>query len=161
MIRLALAALLLASACFSPDARDGVVSCALDHSCPPDFTCDLRDDLCYRELPAPGQPDARQQVIDAAVTDGPVVTYDAPPLDATPLPDCSDGKDNDCDGRIDFGVDPGCSSGTDEDEHGTTECDDGVDNDEDGETDFQISSPVCTEPKDDNCTSSFDDRERP
>jgi hypothetical protein len=158
LVRLALAGLLLAGGCFSPDQRDGAVACASDGSCPPGFECDQRDDLCYRELPPAGQPDARP-VPDASLSDGAVLVYDAAPLDATPLPQCSDGEDNDCDGRIDFGVDPGCSSGEDDDEHGTTECDDGVDNDEDGDTDFQIASPSCTSPKDDNCSSSFDDRE--
>ncbi len=155
LIRIAAAALLLA-ACFSPDTRDGVVSCAADRSCPPDFVCNPSDRLCYRTLPDPGDPDAAR-VIDAAITDA--VVYDAPPLDATPLPQCSDGEDNDCDGRIDFGVDPGCENGEDDDEHGNTECDDGVDNDGDNDIDFQISSPECTLPKDSNCTSSFDDRE--
>ena len=156
LIRAALLAALAVAGCFNPDERDGVVACGSDSSCPPDFTCDSRDNLCYRELPPPGQPDARQ-VIDASIADAQV--FDAPGPDATPLPDCSDGKDNDCDGRIDFGVDPGCSSGEDDDEHGTTECDDGVDNDEDGEVDFQIVSPACNEPKDNNCMSSFDDQE--
>jgi hypothetical protein len=158
LVRLALAALLLAGGCFAPDQRDGVVACATDRSCPPDFQCDERDNLCYRELPPPGQPDARE-VADASVTDGPIEIVDAPPYDASSLPECGDGVDNDCDGRIDFGVDPGCSSSEDDDEHGTTECDDGLDNDEDGQTDFQIASPTCTAPKDDNCNSPFDDNE--
>jgi len=153
--RLAFAALLVAG-CFSPETRDGVVSCASDQSCPPDFLCNPSDHLCYRTLPAPGDPDATT-AIDASIADATV--YDAPPPDANTLPQCSDGQDNDCDGRIDFDVDPGCSNGEDDDEHGTTECDDGVDNDGDNDIDFQISSPECTMPKDSNCSSSFDDRE--
>ena len=155
LMRMAIAALFLAG-CFSPDAKDGVVACALDGSCPPDFVCNTPDNLCYRTLPPPGHPDA-STVGDAAVGDATV--YDAPPPDATPLPQCSDGQDNDCDGRIDFGVDPGCDSGEDDDEHGNAECDDGIDNDGDNNIDFQIASPECTLPKDDGCTSSFDDRE--
>lgn len=152
----ALAAALLVAGCFSPGERDGVVACAGDGSCPPGFLCNEPDRLCYRELPEPGRPDANP-VIDAAVSDA--VSPDAPPPDATPLPQCSDGEDNDCDGRIDDGVDPGCDGPEDDDEHGTRECDDGMDNDDDGETDFQISSPTCTEPTDTSCTSPFDDNE--
>ena len=69
LIRIALAGLLLAGGCFSPDQRDGAVSCASDGSCPPGFECDQRDDLCYRELPPPGQPDARP-VADALAERG-------------------------------------------------------------------------------------------
>jgi hypothetical protein len=154
LIRLALAGLLLAG-CFDPDERDGVVACAADLSCPPDFQCNLADHRCYRTLP-PEQPDA-SRIVDAAVADATI--FDAAPPDATPLPQCSDGLDNDCDGRIDFGVDPGCASAEDDDEHGSKQCDDGIDNDDDGDTDYQISSPECTAPKDSNCTSPTDDNE--
>jgi len=156
LIRISLAALLVAG-CFSPDERDGAVACAADMSCPPGFQCNQPDQLCYRELPEPGRPDAMPVADAAPISDAQV--FDGPSPDATPLPQCSDGKDNDCDGRIDFGVDPGCSSSDDDDEHGTTECDDGLDNDDDGNTDFQIASPTCTQPKDTNCSSSFDDNE--
>jgi len=142
LMRFAVAALFLAG-CFSPDTRDGVVSCASDQSCPPDFLCNPSDHLCYRTLPPPGDPDASH--VDAAISDAAV--YDAPPPDATPLPQCSDG------------LDTGCDSGEDDDEHGNAECDDGIDNDGDNNIDFQIASPECTLPKDDRCTSSFDDRE--
>lgn len=154
LIRFSLAALLLAG-CFSPDTRDGVVACALDQSCPPDFVCNPSDHLCYRTLPP--QPDAPGP-IDAATSPDAAVSDAAPP-DAAALPQCSDGMDNDCDGRIDFGVDPGCAGAGDDDEHGSTECDDGMDNDGDNDIDYQISSPECTMPKDSNCTSPQDDQE--
>jgi uncharacterized repeat protein (TIGR01451 family) len=48
--------------------------------------------------------------------DAPVrITGDTTP-DTTPKPQCSDGKDNDGDGKIDFGTDPGCASPQDNDE---------------------------------------------
>jgi len=79
---------------------------------------------------------------------------------------CSDGVDNDGDGRIDFGNDPGCTGPTDDDEtdardaddggrggdrdRGDAECEDGRDNDGDGLVDF---------PNDPGCTSRSDDSE--
>lgn len=156
--RAAAAALaLLWAGCFDPSERDGVVSCAADGSCPPGFLCNPPDDLCYRELPAPDRPDAASPITDAAAADAPAADAGGP--DAAPLSQCADGVDNDCDGRIDFGVDPGCASEEDDDEHGSAECDDGLDNDEDGDTDFQISSPSCDQPGDTNCNSPFDDQE--
>ncbi len=75
---------------------------------------------------------------------------------------CSDGVDNDGDGKIDFGGgngDPGCSGAADNSERDPTlVCDDGIDNDNDGRTDFNtdpsISDPGCTGPTDTNerCT---------
>jgi len=55
--RLAFAALLVAG-CFSPETRDGVVSCASDQSCPPDFLCNPSDHLCYRTLPGSKHPNS-------------------------------------------------------------------------------------------------------
>ena len=65
---------------------------------------------------------------------------------------CSDGIDNDGDGKIDFPNDPGCSSATDDDETDgrKPQCSDGVDNDGDGKIDF---------PNDPGCTSANDDSE--
>jgi hypothetical protein len=66
---------------------------------------------------------------------------------------CSDGVDNDGDGKIDFPADPGCSSATDDseaDNGGIPECRDGVDNDGDGKIDF---------PDDPGCSSRNDDSE--
>jgi hypothetical protein len=50
------------------------------------------------------------------------------------LPACSDGIDNDGDGLVDFGEDPGCGSNTGGRED--PQCDDGIDNDGDGGTDW-------------------------
>ena len=77
---------------------------------------------------------------------------------------CSDGVDNDGDGRIDFPNDPDCSGPTDDSEaggaddddvqretdRGDAECEDGRDNDGDGRVDF---------PDDPGCTSRSDDSE--
>ncbi len=52
---------------------------------------------------------------------------------------CMDGVDNDGDGLIDFGSDPGCSSSSDTTETDPSlECDDGIDNDGDSLIDFNI-----------------------
>ena len=77
---------------------------------------------------------------------------------------CSDGVDNDGDGRIDFPNDPGCTGPTDDSEaggddggdtdpggdRGDAECEDGRDNDGDGRVDF---------PDDPGCSSRSDDSE--
>ncbi|MGE0395481.1 MAG: PPC domain-containing protein [Kofleriaceae bacterium] len=70
--------------------------------------------------------------------------------------ECTDGIDNNSDGRTDFPFDPGCASPSDDDETtvcpGTAcpVCSDGVDNDLDGQTDF---------PNDATCTSAASDTE--
>jgi MYXO-CTERM domain-containing protein len=63
---------------------------------------------------------------------------------------CSDGMDNDGDGKIDFPEDPGCQSPFDADETDVPQCSDGVDNDGDGTTDY---------PADPSCASFLDDDE--
>ncbi|MCO6429784.1 MAG: hypothetical protein J5J00_02905 [Deltaproteobacteria bacterium] len=78
------------------------------------------------------------------------------------IPKCSDGKDNDGDGKTDFPADPGCANAWDEDErpHDVnctgpndnsefSQCNDGIDNDGDGAVDGQ----------DFSCSSAFDDDE--
>ena len=99
-------------------------------------------------------------------------------------PACSDGADNDRDGRIDFGLgplnDPGCTSATDDDEKEPgVLCDDDLDNDDDGKKDFRVvrvdmgpplgvveqrsdtSDPACTAPsspkEDTQCDNNLDD----
>ncbi|MDH5672731.1 MAG: MYXO-CTERM sorting domain-containing protein [Myxococcales bacterium] len=62
---------------------------------------------------------------------------------------CSDGIDNDGDGKTDFPDDPDCSSATDPEEAYTPACSDGVDNDSDGKTDFG-SDPGCASLIDDD-----------
>jgi hypothetical protein len=122
-------ALAVGAACFGPDEKDGAVRCGPPPDvCPPDFSC-LGDGLCWKDRPA----DAR-------------------------LPACSDGIDNDCDGRTDYPDDPGCSSPDDDDEHGDAVCDDGIDNDGDGKTDYHV-RPGCG-PGDEKCKSPTDDSER-
>lgn len=49
-----------------------------------------------------------------------------------PKPVCSDGADNDDDGRVDYPADPGCASADDGDETDPAACSDGKDNDGDG-----------------------------
>lgn len=69
-------------------------------------------------------------------------------------PQCSDERDNDKDGKIDFPNDPGCASPQDDDETdgGTPpQCSDGKDNDGDGRIDY---------PDDPGCDSRADDDER-
>jgi hypothetical protein len=63
---------------------------------------------------------------------------------------CSDGLDNDADGKKDFGRDPGCSSATDQAEK-DPECLDGLDNDRDNRRDF---------PNDPGCSSANDQAEK-
>ena len=65
---------------------------------------------------------------------------------------CSDGVDNDGDGKIDFPNDPGCASSADDSEagDGSPQCSDGIDNDGDGKIDF---------PNDPQCSSAQDDSE--
>ena len=60
------------------------------------------------------------------------------------LPQCSDGKDNDGDGLIDFPDDPGCNSAnaTDEGHAPWPQCQDGRDNDGDGKVDYP-DDPGC------------------
>ena len=73
---------------------------------------------------------------------------------------CSDGVDNDGDGKIDFPADPGCSSSTDDSERDSADdsgrrgeddaaCADGIDNDGDGKIDFP-SDPGCSSARDDS-----------
>lgn len=67
--------------------------------------------------------------------------FDAVDPDCAPEPECSDGVDNDGDGRADFPGDPGCDDASDFSEtSGLLPCDDGVDNDGDGLTDYRIDS---------------------
>ncbi|MGH2729530.1 MAG: Ig-like domain-containing protein, partial [Actinomycetota bacterium] len=70
-------------------------------------------------------------------------------------PQCSDGVDNDGDGKTDHPADPGCQNPNDNDETDEPpeepECSDGVDNDGDGKTDFP-DDPGCENAQDDDET---------
>ncbi len=80
----------------------------------------------------------------------------------TMRPACSDGLDNNDDGKVDYPNDPSCSSFLDDSEDGSTECSDGVDNDGDGEIDTddedcasgegssESSPPACANGQDDD-----------
>ncbi len=65
-------------------------------------------------------------------------------------PQCSNGLDDDGDGKIDYPADPGCSSANDTDETDIAQCSDGIDNDGDGKIDY---------PADPGCSSSADNNE--
>lgn len=69
------------------------------------------------------------------------------------LPQCSDGIDNDADGKIDL-LDPGCAKANDNDETDLIiplkQCNDGADNDGDGQID--MADIGCSGPEDDNET---------
>ena len=75
-----------------------------------------------------------------------------PPPTGAPKPICSDGIDNDGDGKTDYPSDPGCTSATDtsETDPAVYACSDGIDNDADGKTDY---------PADPGCSSSTDSSE--
>ena len=64
-------------------------------------------------------------------------------------PECSTGKDDDKDGKIDYPNDPGCSSPDDDDEENPSgpECDNGKDDDKDGKIDYP-NDPGCSSPED-------------
>ncbi len=83
---------------------------------------------------------------DLAVADGGVGEDGSPAGDARPpppLPECSDGEDNDEDGRINL-YDSDCTSPADPRELGgaVSACANGEDDDEDGRTDFPY-DPGC------------------
>ncbi len=71
---------------------------------------------------------------------------------------CSDGKDNDGDGLIDFPDDPGCTSPDDnsEDSLPAPQCSDGRDNDGDGKIDYP-NDPGCFAPQQDDETDDCPD----
>jgi hypothetical protein len=66
---------------------------------------------------------------------------------------CSDGRDNDGDGKTDYGEDRGCSSPPDGSEAGEPPCSDRRDNDGDGRADFG-EDRGCSSPADDSETTA-------
>jgi large repetitive protein len=81
----------------------------------------------------------------------PLAGCDGGGKDEFPKPECSDGKDNDGDGLIDFPDDPGCTSPSDDSEDSLPEpqCKDGRDNDGDGKIDYP-NDPGCFAPQQDS-----------
>ena len=80
-----------------------------------------------------------------------VFNFTANPI---PKPACSDGKDNDSDGLIDYPADPGCESASDGTETNPNgpQCDDGRDND--GDAKIDLFDPDCTSVSDDDESAS-------
>ncbi len=77
----------------------------------------------------------------------------------TAPPQCSDGIDNDGDGKTDYPSDPGCSSAIDNDEFNAplTQCRDGIDNDGDGLIDHSSINSINPDP---GCLNINDNDER-
>lgn len=76
------------------------------------------------------------------------------PTPTPTAPQCSDAKDNDGDGKIDYPADLGCESPADNDENDKPECSDGRDNDGDGKIDDK--DPGCHTDGNPNNDKSFD-----
>jgi hypothetical protein len=91
---------------------------------------------------------------DGGIKDGDEAARGTDPLDGTDdfrqASTCADGADNDSDGAIDFGSDPGCASAQDASELGDTACDNGIDDDGDGFVDVGGGDPDCEGPQDDD-----------
>ena len=111
--------------------------CESESSEPP-FTVPEQVDMAQTEidLSVDLSVEADQDIADMAVPDQMLV-------DAMILPQCQDGEDNDGDGQIDYPIDDGCESPTDDVEEDVQfqACEDGVDNDDDGLIDFD--DPGC------------------
>jgi hypothetical protein len=75
----------------------------------------------------------------------PINEFYSSPFGFSPFPECSDGIDNDSDGRIDFPADPQCVSATSLSEN--PQCGDGLDNDGDLLVDFPA-DPECSNVRD-------------
>ncbi|MCA9525454.1 MAG: hypothetical protein KC549_04045 [Myxococcales bacterium] len=116
-------------------------------SASPEPDAETRPDMMRRVIVDMAAPDAAP-MDDAALADaGPADEGVA--VDRGPVSACSDGLDNDRDGRVDFPDDPGCVDAADDDEADPVprpQCADGLDNDEDGERD--LADPDCTGPGD-------------
>ena len=69
---------------------------------------------------------------------------------------CTDGLDNDGDGRIDLGADAGCANAADTSELSALQCDNGLDDDADGKIDWRGDGSG-----DPHCSGLLDDRELP
>jgi hypothetical protein len=127
-----------------------------------DVQTDASGNASFNAVPFNGVP-AGQTVIAATATDpnGNTSEFsDCIAGSSSPPPaQCSDGVDNDGDGKIDYPNDPGCTDAQDNTESPdpstpppAAQCSDGVDNDGDGKVDF---------PDDPGCTSAGDTTESP
>jgi uncharacterized protein YkwD len=86
-------------------------------------------------------------------------TGSTPPPPPPPSYACSNGADDDGDGKVDYPADPGCTSSTDNDEYNAPTpppppppsyaCSNGADDDGDGKVDYPA-DPGCTGPTDSN-----------
>lgn len=97
---------------------------------------------------------SRDYVLEAGASNGvwaPISELSfAEPGDAVCRFDCSDRRDDDADGRVDFPGDPGCTSGFDGSETSfALVCDNDVDDDDDGLEDYP-DDPGCSDPLDDD-----------
>lgn len=140
--------------------------------CPPNFTCNTNNQCVPNAVCGNGIIEQGETCDDGNTNnnDGCSSTCQ---IQNVPLPQCSDLIDNDGDGKIDFGQDPGCDSPTDNSESPDPvcptqacpqpfvcntntntcrlpQCRDGIDNDGDGRTDY---------PADIGCSSLNDDDE--
>ena len=106
------------------------------------------DALVITVLAAAGEDPAGEIVIGHAETGGLVCGA------AAQAPECSDGADNDGDGKIDHPDDPGCDSPEDDSEVDAPQCSDGIDNDGDGKIDHP-NDPGCDSPQDDDETDQL------
>src|SRR3989344_1093943 len=164
-------ALLTVSLVFERQPNKGsVISASPGINCGTDCTETYLNDESVKLSALPGNNTVFQKWTGSCTGTNPVCTLemsasgaatahfgDAPVI----LPQCSDGLDNDNDGKLDLD-DPGCDSADDDDERDQTlgcpaagpgicaQCNDGVDNDGDGFTDS---------PNDQDCSSLSDDNE--
>lgn len=135
---------------------------------PADPGCVSRTDNTEAPNPASPTPPPTQTAAPAAQTPPPPVVTTPPPPPAAPppppAPQCSNGIDDDGDGRRDFRSDRGCESPTDDSESPDPPlpvCFNGKDDDGDGATD--MSDPGCSWAGDDTeapnpaCSNGVDD----
>ncbi len=120
----------------------------------PTFTVPEAEDMAQVEtdLSIDQSVDVDLEIADMALPDQMIV-------DAMILPQCEDGEDNDGDGQIDYPIDDGCDSASDDSEEDVQfqACEDGVDNDNDGLVDFD--DPGCANLDDPNEANSCGERE--
>ena len=129
--------------------RDGDTLPDATDNCPNDANVDQADadgdgtgDACDLETCGNGIVELTEECDDGNTTSGDGCSA-ACRIENGP---CDDGIDNDGDGLVDFGADPGCQSATSPKEN--PKCDDGIDNDGDGKIDWDgggvgLPDPQC------------------